>query len=124
MTRTASKPWWLEWEIGLLLALVGLAYSYHMNKLPFRGEETRRAQIAREMVLRGDWIVPRQQGEPFLSRPPLQNWIIAGMARLRGDFDETSTRLPSVIAMLACVGVIYGYGRTFLSRLGALGAAA
>jgi 4-amino-4-deoxy-L-arabinose transferase-like glycosyltransferase len=72
----------------------------------------------------GDWIVPRQQGEPLLSRPPLHNWAIALVAQLRGQFDETSARLPSALAVLLCVAVIYGYGRTFLSRLGALSAAA
>ena len=99
-------------------------YFTRLAGTPFSGEETRRAQVAREMAYWGDWIVPRQQGEPLLSRPPLHNWAIALAARLSGQFDETSTREPSALAVLLCVVVIYGYGRTFLGRWGALAAAA
>jgi len=99
-------------------------YLTRLGAAPFSGEETRRAQIAREMGLWNDWIVPRQQGEPFLSRPPLQNWAIALVAQFRGKLDETSTRLPSALGVLVTVMLIYGYGRTFLSRLGATTAAA
>jgi 4-amino-4-deoxy-L-arabinose transferase-like glycosyltransferase len=99
-------------------------YLTRLGDAPFSGEETRRAQVAREMSYWSDWIVPRQQGEPLLSRPPLHNWAIALVAQLRGQFDETSARLPSALAVLLTVAVIYGYGRTFLGRLGALSAAA
>src|SRR5262249_18579312 len=88
------------------------------------GEEPRRGQVAREMINSGDWIVPRQQGEPFLSRPPVQNWAIALVALARGGVDFIAIRLPSVIALLLTTALIYAFGRTFLSRLGALWAAA
>ena len=73
-----------------------------------------------EMFWSGDWIVPRQQGLPFLSRPPVQNWAIALVSLVRGKIDAVAVRLPSVVAVLLTVTLIYAYGRTFLSRLGAL----
>ena len=72
-----SKPWWCEAEVVWLFLLVVAAYFTRAHVLPLRGEEPTRAQVAREMVERADWIVPREQGEPFLVRPPLQNWVIA-----------------------------------------------
>lgn len=72
-----------------------------------------------------DFIVPRQQGDPFFlsSRPPLQSWLIALVGHLRGSMDVVAVRLPSVVALLATMLLIYGYSRLFLSRWGALAAA-
>ncbi len=76
------------------------------------------------MIATGDWIVPRQQGDVFPERPPLGSWAMALVALVWGRMDAVAVRLPSVLAMLAASATIYGYGRTFMSRLGALGAAA
>jgi 4-amino-4-deoxy-L-arabinose transferase-like glycosyltransferase len=106
-----------------LLALVGIAYFIRAGALPARGEEPRRAQIAREMVDRGDPVVPREQGEPFRVRPPLQNWLIAASCLACGSWGAWPVRLPSLLATVLTTLLIYGYSRTFLSRLGALSAA-
>src|SRR5579872_3552092 len=119
LQRPPSR-WWLERELGLLLLFVLLAYFSRMTDLTIRGEESRRGLIAREMLTTDDWIVPRCQGEPLFSRPPLQNWMIAAIAIVRGEVDAVALRLPSDVAMLLTVLLIYGYSRTFLSSLGAL----
>src|SRR5438034_3693528 len=73
-----AGPSWFEWEVVVLALLVFGAYVLRITDLSIRGEESRWATIAVEMIHTGDWIVPRQQGEPFLSRPPLGSWLIAG----------------------------------------------
>jgi len=108
----------------LLLVLVFGAYFLRLGQLPLRGEEPTRAQIAFEMFQRHDWLVPRQQGDPFLSRPPLQNWTIAASTVLFGNRGAWAIRFPSALAMLLTVLLIYGYSRIFLSRLGAFAGAA
>ena len=122
--RPHRSRWWLELELLLLVALVVAAYFSRMTMLTVRGEESRRGLIAREMLTTGDWIVPRCQGIPLFSRPPLQNWLIATVAAIRGDVDLVALRLPSDCAILLTVILIYGYGRAFLTRLGALTAGA
>jgi 4-amino-4-deoxy-L-arabinose transferase-like glycosyltransferase len=112
--------WWLEWEFWAVLLLTGLIYGSRLGETPPSGEEPRRGQVAREMIEGGDWIVPRQQGLPFLSRPPVQNWAIALVSLVLGKTDPFAIRIPSVMAILLTVTLIYGYGRTFLSRPGAL----
>ena len=114
--------WWLEWEFWAVLLLTGLIYGSRLGETPPNGEEPRRGQVAREMLASGDWVVPRQQGLPFLSRPPVQNWAIALAAVVRGKVDAVAIRAPSVSAVLLTVILIYAYGRTFLSRLGAMSA--
>jgi 4-amino-4-deoxy-L-arabinose transferase-like glycosyltransferase len=116
--------WWLEIELALLVLLVVGAYFTRMTALSVRGEESRRGLIAREMLASGDWIVPRCQGIPLFSRPPLQNWLIAAVASARGEVDLVALRFPSDCAVLLTVILIYGYARSMLTRLGALCAAA
>ncbi len=107
-----------------MLLLAGLIYGTRLSETPPGGEEPRRGQVAREMFRSGDWIVPRQQGLPFLSRPPVQNWAIALCSLARGKIDAVAIRFPSVMAILLTVTLIYAYGRTFLARLGAMSAMA
>ena len=116
-TNRAGR-WWLEREALLLVLIVAALYLVRLDALSIRGEESRRARIGIEMLESGDWIVPRQQGEPFLSRPPLQNWVIVGLGQVLGGIDVWAIRLPSVISLLGVVLLIYGYSRTFLSRFG------
>jgi 4-amino-4-deoxy-L-arabinose transferase-like glycosyltransferase len=44
-----------------------------------------------------DWIVPRLNGEPFLEKPPLYWWTLAGSLRLLG-ISDLAARLPSDLA--------------------------
>ncbi len=112
-----------EWEFFLLVILVGAMYLPWLGMLPMRGEESRRTHVAVEMAQTGDYVVPRQQRIPFLSRPPIQNWLIGMVGWLRGDWDVMAARLPSVAAVLLTTFLIYGYSRTFLTRAASLTAA-
>jgi 4-amino-4-deoxy-L-arabinose transferase-like glycosyltransferase len=114
-----TRPWWREPELLVLLALTACFYMIRVTDLSVRGEESRRGRIAWEMWHTGDWIVPRIQGQPVFFRPPLQNWLIALVGAVHGTVDEFALRVPSVLAILALVVIVYGYGRSFLSRFGA-----
>jgi 4-amino-4-deoxy-L-arabinose transferase-like glycosyltransferase len=58
-----------------------------------------------------------------LSRPPLQNWLIAGLAVASGEMTASSVRLPGVIATLLTVALVYWSARCTLSVTGAVVAA-
>jgi 4-amino-4-deoxy-L-arabinose transferase-like glycosyltransferase len=115
---------WREKAFWLLVLLVGCTYFTRIDQPSLRGEETRRARVAQEMLMTGDYIVPRQQGELFLSRPPLQNWVIAAAARMRGNMDIVAVRLPGVVSLLLTCLCIYGYSRPWMSPLGSFAAGA
>lgn len=119
---SAGRPWWREWQLALLVLFVFGAYFTRLTTLSIRGEESRRGLIAREMIETGDWIIPRTQGVPLFSRPPLQNWMIAGLALVRGDVDAVAMRLPSICAILLTCLMMYRYARRFATPLGALSA--
>jgi 4-amino-4-deoxy-L-arabinose transferase-like glycosyltransferase len=121
---TARSGWRLDWQLAALVLLVAVAYFTRLAVLPVCGEESRWASAAREMIATGDWIVPRQQGTIFPERPPLGSWAMALVGLVRGEVDLVAVRLPSALATLAVVVLIYSYARSWITPLGSLAAAA
>ncbi|HEX7448399.1 MAG TPA: glycosyltransferase family 39 protein, partial [Pirellulales bacterium] len=113
---------WLEPQAVLLAVVVMLIFFTRLGDLTLRGEETRRARVAIEMLETGDWIVPREQGRLFPDRPPLGNWLIALSMLATGGSGAVAVRLPTVLATLATSLVVYAYTRGFLGRNAALAA--
>ena len=82
----------------------------------FEPDESRYAEIPREMLQSGDWVTPRLEGEAYLEKPPLLYWLTAASYRLFGAHDWAA-RLPPALAVHGCVLVVYLLGRrTFGER--------
>jgi 4-amino-4-deoxy-L-arabinose transferase-like glycosyltransferase len=88
--------------------------------LPVFGEETRRGLVAREMLASGNWIVPTVQSVPQLSRPPMQNWLIAAASVLTGSVDAWAIRLPSLAMTAFIAALIFYYVRRLAEESAAL----
>jgi 4-amino-4-deoxy-L-arabinose transferase-like glycosyltransferase len=116
----SNRSWFFEKEAIILVLIVAATYLTRLTDISIRGEESRWATVAMEMLRTGDWVVPRQQGVPWLSRPPLVSWLMAGVTLIRGECDPLAVRLPSVIAILLSALLVYAYSRNFLSRFGAV----
>jgi 4-amino-4-deoxy-L-arabinose transferase-like glycosyltransferase len=97
-------------------------YMSRLTRLPMVGEEPRVAEMAEEMYETGDWVVPRQQRQPFPERPPMTTWAVAVMGLVHGELDALAVRLPSVVAVLLTSLLVYGYSRQFMSLPSALAA--
>lgn len=111
---------WPQWQLLALLLVVGAIYFARLGDLSLRGEETRRARVAMEMLESGDWVVPREQGRLFPDRPPLGNWLIALSMLATGSVGTIAVRLPTVLATLTTSVIVYRYSRRFLSANAAL----
>ena len=103
--------------IGLIWAGI---YLPGLGAIELKHEEPRRALPAVHMVATGDWLVPRVGEVPYLRKPPLLNWLIAGMFKLTGGRSEWAVRFPSVLATLALALGIVIFGQSWLGRLGGL----
>jgi 4-amino-4-deoxy-L-arabinose transferase-like glycosyltransferase len=60
------------------------------------------------MLETGNWLVPYLGGKPYLRKPPLMNWVIAGSFKLTGVRNEWTARLPSALAVLAMGATMIG----------------
>ena len=98
-----------------MVAVVAIAILPRLDAVPFRGEEHRRVQVTAEMAARGDWVVPREQGQVFLSRPPLQQWVLAISGRVFPDNDRLGPRDSRARWRVLLTSVLlYGYSRQFV----------
>lgn len=68
------------------------------------------AEVAREMVVRHDWITLHANGIRYLEKAPLMYWSMAASFTLFGPQDWAA-RLPLAIATLALFLVVYATGR-------------
>jgi 4-amino-4-deoxy-L-arabinose transferase-like glycosyltransferase len=67
------------------------------------------AQIARNMLVSGDWVTARLDGIAYLEKPPLVYWTIACSYRIFGVHDW-SARLPIALAAVALSLITAAFG--------------
>jgi 4-amino-4-deoxy-L-arabinose transferase-like glycosyltransferase len=77
------------------------------------------AQVSREMVQSGDWLMPRYLGEPWLGKPPLLYWCVAASWAVWG-MQVWAARLVSVLALAGAVQLMATLAAGFLNRRAAL----
>ena len=65
-------------------------------------DEGRNAEVAREMVAKGNWITPHFDNFSYLDKPPVYFWAVASSFKVAG-LSETSARFPSALAALLTV---------------------
>jgi len=108
-------------QVLMITALIWAAiYLPGLGSVELKHEEPRRALPAVHMIATGDWLVPRVGEVPYLRKPPLLNWLIAGMFKLTGGRSEWAVRLPSVLAtLILALGVVL-FGQRWLGHLGGL----
>ena len=71
---TTSVSCWLGdlLSLGFVLAV----YGFHLgNRALWSPDEGRYSEVAREMLLSGDYLTPRLNGIKFFEKPPLFYWL-------------------------------------------------
>lgn len=106
----------------LLLALPALLL-YPTRGFPLlEPDEGRYAQIPREMLEQGEWVVPLLQGEAYLDKPPLMYWLTALSYRLLG-VSVSSARLVPALCVHLTILAVYLLGRRSVGARAAFWAA-
>jgi 4-amino-4-deoxy-L-arabinose transferase-like glycosyltransferase len=76
----------------------------------FEPDEGRNAERAREILLLDNWVIPHENFLPALDKPMFFYWLIALSFKLFG-IAEWPARLPSALAALGCLFVVYRFVR-------------
>jgi len=100
-------------DILLLAGFCAFLFFYGLGQFGLIGaDEPRYAQVAREMMARGDWVTPTLGGHPWLEKPPLYYWEAGLLYRAMGVGDVTA-RLPSALHATILVIALYLFFRKF-----------
>ena len=97
----------------LLIVLTILLYLIPLNvRVMFSPDETRYAEIGREMIASGDWITPRLNGVLYFEKPVFGYWAFAVSQLLFGEH-AFAIRLPCVLATLLSALALFFLTRRF-----------
>ncbi|MCC6793730.1 MAG: glycosyltransferase family 39 protein [Candidatus Hydrogenedentes bacterium] len=97
------------WIVLLCVALVAVFYALGVGDVREDNEGQRAAPPA-TMLRTGDYIIPRLNGEPYLVKPPLLYWAIAGVYSVAG-VSEFTARVPTALCGAALVVSMYLFAR-------------
>lgn len=85
-------------------------------------DEGRYAEIAREMVVSGDYVTPRDDFELYFEKPPLVYWAEAAAIKIFG-VNEFAVRLPAALFSIGEVVITAAVAETILGTAAGLLAA-
>ena len=99
-----------RWRWSLLgLFVVGWLVSLGQRGL-YNPDEGRYAEIPREMLASGDWVIPHLNGLVYIEKPPLQYWATAISEALFGQ-NDWAARLYIGLCALATLYAIWALVR-------------
>ena len=107
--------------LGMAIAIVIAVRLATLGAYPLMDStESRYGEIARKMLETGDWLMPQfAYGVPFWGKPPLSMWLSAASISVFG-VNEFALRLPSLLLMLGCGGIVFLLARLRAGRDAAL----
>ncbi|SFL99047.1 ArnT family glycosyltransferase [Marinobacter zhejiangensis] len=92
----------LAFAAAMIFAGIGL-------RSPWPADEPRFAEIAREMVDSGQWLIPMRGGEFYPDKPPVFMWTIAFFYWLTGNL-KLAFLLPNALCGLLTLAAVYDLG--------------
>ena len=111
-------------QVFILLVFCSLLFILGVGRWDlWNPDEPRYAQVAREMVDRGDWVLMHVNGNTYEDKPPLFFWLIALSSFLWQGFTSFSARFPSAFLSTLTVLLTFFLGKKLYgSRTGFLSA--
>jgi len=117
-TSQERRYFWLL----LLFAVVVIGAGIGLRD-PWPSDEPRFTLAAKQMVESGDWLFPHRGAELYSDKPPMLMWTEAASYKLIGNW-RIAFLLPSLLAALGTLLLVYDLGRRLWSRQAGLYAAA
>jgi 4-amino-4-deoxy-L-arabinose transferase-like glycosyltransferase len=109
--------------IGVVL-LAALVMLVHLGARIFgNNDEARFPLLAQAALERGEWFFPRINGVVYHTKPLLLAWLIAAVSLPFGRVTQLTAVVPSAVAAVATVTVVYALGRALFGRRGGWAAA-
>ncbi|HET7711769.1 MAG TPA: glycosyltransferase family 39 protein [Thermoanaerobaculia bacterium] len=101
-------------ELWLIALFVLSAAVSPLRRELFVGDETKYAQVIREMHSSGALLLPTLDGQPFTHKPPVHFWFIAALTSLFGPYSIWPYVIPSLAAFAFLLWVMSRASREIL----------
>ncbi len=98
-----------------LFLLSVIALFINLGSYPLYLEEPRRALIAMEMLIRGDFLVPTEYGEFYYRKPPVWNWLIILGWKIFG-YNEFGVRVFGVLSYISIAVSVFWISKKYVSE--------
>src|SRR5437764_11174175 len=112
----ARRLWDQPSSARLLVATTALLLFVKLGAAELWTLEGRWAAICAHMLRSGDYLHPYLFGQAYYDKPLLSYWLMIASAGLLGRLDETALRLPSALAGIASVWLLYRLGSLRFGR--------
>ncbi|MCA9174109.1 MAG: glycosyltransferase [Planctomycetales bacterium] len=107
--RRLGQLQWALLAIACFFVLVNLGYPL------IDRDETRYAEIPREMLATGDWVLPTLNFKTYYDKPPMLYWLVAASYSVFG-VNETAARLVPALAALGTLLLVMWFGNRHFGR--------
>jgi 4-amino-4-deoxy-L-arabinose transferase-like glycosyltransferase len=101
---TAARP--LMWLVALVILCAWLLPGT-LGHEPWKQDETYTFGIIQHMLDTGDLVVPTNAGQPFVEKPPIYDWVAAGLAWMFGRYLPLHDAARLASALFAGLTVYY-----------------
>ena len=108
---------------GLWVLLALLWFGTLAIRPLYKADESRYAEISREMVASGDWLTPRLNGFKYFEKPPLQYWATAVLFKVFGERDWVARLWTALLGFAGIALTFYAANRLFGAPIGSYAAA-
>ena len=118
--RLVNPPDWLRFATWAAICWIIVFWKLSGPSL-MDPDEPHYAQLTREMLRAGNWMIPLLDGLPYIDKPVLFHWLQGLAIAMLGE-TETAMRLPSAFAAIALFWITWWTGaELFDPRIGVRG---
>ena len=94
----------------VVLAMAAILLFGRLGSPLLEPEEARYAEIPRQMLAEGRFVIPVWHGEDYLHKPPLLYWLVMASYQIFGVHDWAARLIP-VLASWLVIGIVGWWGR-------------
>jgi dolichol-phosphate mannosyltransferase len=105
--------------LALLLVVSGLLFLTRMRAPLLEPQEARYAEISRQMLAEGRFVVPVLHGQSYLDKPPLLYWLVMASYHTFGVSDWAARLIPGLAGVFTVL-IAYLWGRRVVGHRAAL----
>jgi 4-amino-4-deoxy-L-arabinose transferase-like glycosyltransferase len=122
-TSTTERPIPIRWLIVLCAVMTVVWFGNLDARKLIKTDEGRYAEIAREMLVSGDWVTPRSNDFKYFYKPPLQYWATATAFAAFGVNEWTARLWTALTGWLGILFCAYAAARLWGQSVGIAGGA-